>query len=198
MKKIISVVLLLIMLGSFSIVEAAVRVKGYHRKDGTYVQPHYRSSPNRTKFDNYSTKGNVNPYTGKAGTVDPHTASPSRLNSPPTSSYTTTHNVPTYTQPVVPPTYSPSPYYPSQKQIYTDFLYFDSAVGDNGEHVVKLQEFLIATKHLNMPMTIPKGYFGALTRDAVISLQQTVGIYPADGELNAVTRAYLAAYFGDV
>lgn len=47
---------------------ADVQVKGYTRKDGTYVTPHVRSSPNGTKSDNYSTKGNVNPYTGKAGT----------------------------------------------------------------------------------------------------------------------------------
>lgn len=47
---------------------AAVSVKGYYRKDGTYVAPHYRSSPNGTKADNYSTKGNVNPYTNKEGT----------------------------------------------------------------------------------------------------------------------------------
>ena len=45
-----------------------VNVKGYTRKDGTYVAPHVRSSPNSTKADNYSTKGNVNPNTGKAGT----------------------------------------------------------------------------------------------------------------------------------
>jgi hypothetical protein len=47
---------------------ANVRVKGYTRKDGTYVAPYTRSSPNSTKSDNYSTKGNVNPYTGEAGT----------------------------------------------------------------------------------------------------------------------------------
>ena len=49
---------------------AQVWVKGYVKKDGTYVAPHYRSSPNSTKLDNYSTKGNINPYTGKAGTRD--------------------------------------------------------------------------------------------------------------------------------
>jgi TPR repeat protein len=48
--------------------DAAVHVGGYTRKNGTYVAPHYRSAPNHTKADNYSTKGNVNPYTGKAGT----------------------------------------------------------------------------------------------------------------------------------
>lgn len=51
---------------------AQVRVKGYTRKDGTYVAPHYRSSPNSSKYDNYSTKGNYNPYTGEKGSVDPY------------------------------------------------------------------------------------------------------------------------------
>lgn len=43
-------------------------VSGYVRKNGTYVAPYYRTAPNSTKLDNWSTKGNVNPYTGKAGT----------------------------------------------------------------------------------------------------------------------------------
>jgi hypothetical protein len=54
---------------------AQVHVKGYTKKDGTYVAPYYRSSPNNTKLDNYSTKGNVNPYTGKVGTKDPYGSS---------------------------------------------------------------------------------------------------------------------------
>jgi hypothetical protein len=51
---------------------ADVHIRGHYRSNGTYVQPHYRSSPNGTTLDNYSTKGNVNPYTGQAGTVDPY------------------------------------------------------------------------------------------------------------------------------
>ena len=50
---------------------ADTHVKGYYKKNGTYVEPHYRSSPNSTSKDNYSTKGNVNPYTGKEGTPNP-------------------------------------------------------------------------------------------------------------------------------
>lgn len=50
---------------------AQTHVDGYFKKDGTYVAPHYRSSPNSTPRDNYSTKGNTNPYTGQAGTVEP-------------------------------------------------------------------------------------------------------------------------------
>lgn len=49
-----------------------VRVRGYTRKDGTYVAPHYRSAPNSSKNDNYSTRGNYNPYTGKKGSVNPY------------------------------------------------------------------------------------------------------------------------------
>lgn len=48
----------------------AVRVKGYYRKDGTYVQPHYRSAPDGNFGNNWSTKGNVNPFTGKVGTKE--------------------------------------------------------------------------------------------------------------------------------
>jgi hypothetical protein len=49
-------------------VDAAVRVSGYTTKKGTYVAPSYRSSSNSVKYDNYSSKGNYNPYTGKKGT----------------------------------------------------------------------------------------------------------------------------------
>lgn len=42
-------------------------VKGYVRSNGQYVQPHYRSQPNRNIYDNYSTQGNVNPYNGRRG-----------------------------------------------------------------------------------------------------------------------------------
>jgi hypothetical protein len=43
-------------------------VNGYYRSDGTYVSPHYQTNPNSTRDDNYSTRGNVNPYTGQPGT----------------------------------------------------------------------------------------------------------------------------------
>jgi hypothetical protein len=48
-----------------------VTVKGYTKKNGTYVAPHHRAAPNMTKTDNYSTKGNVNPYNGEEGTKNP-------------------------------------------------------------------------------------------------------------------------------
>jgi hypothetical protein len=50
--------------------DARVSVKGYYRKDGTYVKPHYRSDPDGSKTNNWSYCGNVNPTTGEVGTVD--------------------------------------------------------------------------------------------------------------------------------
>ncbi|GAA4406773.1 hypothetical protein GCM10023187_26640 [Nibrella viscosa] len=46
-------------------------MSGYYRKDGTYVQPYFRTAPNSTNRDNFSTKGNTNPYTGKPGWIEP-------------------------------------------------------------------------------------------------------------------------------
>jgi hypothetical protein len=47
------------------------QTKGYTRKDGTYVQPHYQTNPNGTTRDNYNTRGNYNPHNGKVGTRSP-------------------------------------------------------------------------------------------------------------------------------
>lgn len=46
-------------------------VKGYTTKSGKTVMPHHSSNPNKTQKDNFSTKGNTNPFTGKAGTKIP-------------------------------------------------------------------------------------------------------------------------------
>lgn len=51
--------------------KGSTSVKGYTKKSGTYVAPHKRTASNKTRMDNYSTKGNTNPYTGKKGTKKP-------------------------------------------------------------------------------------------------------------------------------
>lgn len=66
---------LLVLLTSVQAV-AQVHVRGYIRKDGTYVAPHVRSAPNRSRADNWSSKGNINPYTGEEGRVDPYVSPP--------------------------------------------------------------------------------------------------------------------------
>ncbi len=77
MKKLI--ILSVLLLASTA---SAKSVRGYWRDsnhDGvkdTYVQPYQRTNPNNNPFDNYSTKGNYNPNTGKEGTVDPYQPQP--------------------------------------------------------------------------------------------------------------------------
>ena len=69
MKKILALLALASFVGA---VQADTSVRGYTRKDGTYVQPHMRSSPDSNPYNNYSTQGNTNPYTGQAGTRNPY------------------------------------------------------------------------------------------------------------------------------
>lgn len=45
--------------------------KGYTKKDGTYVKGHRATNPNHTQRDNWSSKPNSNPYTGKKGSKNP-------------------------------------------------------------------------------------------------------------------------------
>lgn len=90
MKKLIALsIVLFAAFGSF----AQTYVNGYTRSNGTFVEPHYRSSPNNTKFDNYSTLGNVNPYTGSIGTKT-YSDYNNYGNSLP--SYNTTYSIPSY------------------------------------------------------------------------------------------------------
>lgn len=46
-------------------------VNGYTRKDGTYVNGYTRSTPDSSYNNNYSVRGNTNPYTGREGTASP-------------------------------------------------------------------------------------------------------------------------------
>ena len=52
--------------------QPAVHVSGYTTKSGNYVAPYMRTAPNNTKVDNWSSRPNVNPYTGQVGTKDPY------------------------------------------------------------------------------------------------------------------------------
>ncbi len=65
--------ILTVALASFTVVSFAkdTNVKGHYRSDGTYVQPHTRSEPNKSYNDNWSTSPNTNPNTGKQGTNQP-------------------------------------------------------------------------------------------------------------------------------
>jgi len=69
MKKLLSLIAISLAFAFASTAAIAqTYVHGYVKSNGTYVAPHYRSSPNNTVSDNYSYKSNVNPYTGQVGT----------------------------------------------------------------------------------------------------------------------------------
>lgn len=70
MNKLICIVLFLLI---NIVVLSQVSVRGYYRKDGTYVEPYMRSSPDKSPYNNYSYPGNVNPYTGKVAGGNPDT-----------------------------------------------------------------------------------------------------------------------------
>lgn len=72
-KKIKSILAFLVIgiLSSGPVLAKNVRVKGHITKKGSYVPPHNRTSPDSSSGNNWSTKGNSNPYTGKKGTKNP-------------------------------------------------------------------------------------------------------------------------------
>lgn len=89
--------------------QSTVYVKSYIKSNGTYVQSHYRTSPNSSLLDNYSTRGNYNPYTDNYGTKNIYSSTNSTssnnsvrsslLNSTyssPSPVYNTTYSTPTY------------------------------------------------------------------------------------------------------
>lgn len=49
-----------------------VHVNEYDKKNGTHVEDHNRTAPNNANRDNWSTKPNTNPETGKKGTKEPN------------------------------------------------------------------------------------------------------------------------------
>ncbi len=100
-----------------------VRVNGYYKSDGTYVKPYFRTAPNQTNRDNFSTRGNVNPYSGKPGWVEPD----SKYNTLYHSNYTYPH----------------SPHEVSANQMspiiqYKDRIYVED---ENGNYSCYLKEF---------------------------------------------------------
>lgn len=71
MKNLLLTVLAGSLLGSVGFAHADQRVGGYRSKSGKYVSSYKRTSKDYTQRNNYSSKGNHNPYTGKKGTKTP-------------------------------------------------------------------------------------------------------------------------------
>lgn len=64
-------------------------------------------------------------------------------------------------------------------------------MSSRGASVVSLQTFLESKGYLTMPEGVAKGYFGGITKMALIKYQASVGL-PATGYFGAMTRAKLA------
>lgn len=70
MKKLI---ILSAILSLFAFPCSARYQRGYYKPSTQkYVAGHYKTNSDYSTFNNYSTKGNTNPYTGKKGTVNPY------------------------------------------------------------------------------------------------------------------------------
>lgn len=71
MKKISILILLFLSQFIYSQSRSDEKVKTYRKKSGTIVYSHKRTNKDNTDRNNYSTKPNYNPYTGKKGTKKP-------------------------------------------------------------------------------------------------------------------------------
>ncbi len=66
MKKIFAFVFAILFLIQ-TMAFASVHVRSYTKRNGTHVASHHRSNPDGTRSNNWSHRGNVNPFTGKKG-----------------------------------------------------------------------------------------------------------------------------------
>lgn len=74
-------------------------------------------------------------------------------------------------------------------EVYTFRFNRDLTIGSGGTDVVQMQNWLENKGFLVMPPGISKGYFGSLTRTALIRYQISQGINPAVGYFGPLTRA---------
>jgi hypothetical protein len=80
-------------------------VNGYYRKDGAYVELYHRTTPDNNLYDNYSSQGNVNPWTGRRESEQSEFSNPPAYN----------QSSPLYTPPEPVPLYDPNPYAPRRR-----------------------------------------------------------------------------------
>jgi Putative peptidoglycan binding domain len=171
-----------------------VSVRGYVRKDGTYVAPHYRSSSDGNPYNNWSFPGNTNPYTGKTATGNPSTyleryyqrqGSSSEIASPPPA---TAPSVPP-SAPVSPITVPPHPQATADRPRSSATFQEESAsLSAHSSNFLKtLQQELKASGFDPGPAT---GHMDNVTQQALKRFQQVHGL-SATGELDIPTLTTL-------
>ena len=78
MKKLLTLIAACLTIGTAS--AQSVYVSPYFKSNGTYVGGHHRSKADSNFYNNYSTKGNINPFTGSRGTrISPYSPKRSYL-----------------------------------------------------------------------------------------------------------------------
>ena len=91
--------------------------------------------------------------------------------------------------PAVPGVSPAIPAVPAHKAL-TMPLSRDLFVGLSGDDVATLQTFLVQSGYLVMPQGVAKGYFGNLTKKAVMWFQKDSGL-PTPGRVGPLTRGIL-------
>lgn len=72
MCRAMAVAAVVLAFGAGEVAAQSVPHRGYMRPDGTYVPPHRQSAPDGSRYNNWGSKPNVNPFTGRPGTRDPY------------------------------------------------------------------------------------------------------------------------------
>ena len=66
-RKIFGIKTLILLLPLSLMAQSSTKLHGYTKKDVTHVESYHRTKSDGTTKNNYSHKGNTNPYTGKKG-----------------------------------------------------------------------------------------------------------------------------------
>ncbi|MFA7252510.1 MAG: peptidoglycan-binding domain-containing protein [Candidatus Paceibacterota bacterium] len=71
----------------------------------------------------------------------------------------------------------------------------DMTIGSTGANVVALQGLLSELGHLDIPINVPHGYFGAMTQDAVARYQMSQSVTPTAGYFGPVSKVAMHNHF---
>ena len=64
----------------------------------------------------------------------------------------------------------------SGKMVKTMTPTSDAGMGSRGEHVTAIQKFLIEKGFLTLPTGVMHGYYGSMTKKAVMAYQESIGV----------------------
>jgi peptidoglycan hydrolase-like protein with peptidoglycan-binding domain len=71
----------------------------------------------------------------------------------------------------------------------------DMSLGTTGSNVVVLQGLLSELGYLNVPISIPLGYYGSMTKNAVASYQAAQGVTPTAGYFGSLSKIAMHQHF---